>query len=704
MCPKPGSRGAQVVMNGLGQHFESPRRPRDKGKTQVFVPVSLLNIKHRRLVARLCVLKSKLSKTLQDQEGTLHGEILDADIKIDNDGAYFDPMDPDYIPSDKEDSLASSHHMPMEEDFSIVSENPDEKKTSNHGKRPILPDPPAQRLYVSWKALIPTLVVSYQHYTSRTPPVPERTRNYFASFLIILRRLRSLDPRMAVSLDLLSFYHTLFEQFKVLGSLIRMVNQYTTLSVEHRVEAAIQTCRDHVKAAKLSSQCSEPSTPPRSLSLVLFTPQGIPQTPPTPYSSALAFATGTVASACASILAQCCPACFGGTLFGRSTQGLQGSDIHVATDGNFHHRHCRSAGNSPSFYDPEYFLLKQQVDAMGTHVAKQRKKPSRTHTSSIPDKAIDSCEASYEAADDKKQKTSMESFDDTGLMALICRHDIPLFFANVDTPGEQQKFALALIAHLFSFLPPHATVVIFYDIGCVLDWTLSLYNIFPDEIIQRLCFATTAMHAYGREWACQLVYNPRLMTGLGLSDGEGTERLWSRLIKLIGIECSSSRQHHIWLINCQLVAVGHEMWADLGDWIKRRLRRGVQDQGRSFAKKLLTVELDAPTRLKKELDTVLALQADIDVTDRAIHAARAVIQKGAISDDTTAALDSLEHTHDRLLTKVDALYASLNVCAKFPELEGIRLEFVRTLLLAHDLKINIRKCAIGSFFEWDKLN
>jgi len=44
------------------------------------------------------------------------------------------------------------------------------------------------------------------------------------------------------------------------------------------------------------------------------------------------------------------------------------------------------------------------------------------------------------------------------------------------------------------------------------------------------------MHAYGHEWACQLIYNPRIIQGLGLSDGEGTERLWSRFIKLISIE------------------------------------------------------------------------------------------------------------------------------------------------------------------------
>ena len=62
----------------------------------------------------------------------------------------------------------------------------------------------------------------------------------------------------------------------------------------------------------------------------------------------------------------------------------------------------------------------------------------------------------------------------------------------------------------------------------------------PQVVVSRLRFATTAMHAYGHEWACQLVFNPWLTDGLGLSDGEGTERLWSCMIKLIGIEQSSS--------------------------------------------------------------------------------------------------------------------------------------------------------------------
>ena len=87
-------------------------------------------------------------------------------------------------------------------------------------------------------------------------------------------------------------------------------------------------------------------------------------------------------------------------------------------------------------------------------------------------------------------------------------------------------------------LPPSATVVVLYDIGCVLARSLekvcqialisistdiTKFNILPDDIIRRIHFATTAMHAYGHKWACQLMYNPRIIPGLGLSDGEGTE-------------------------------------------------------------------------------------------------------------------------------------------------------------------------------------
>ena len=113
---------------------------------------------------------------------------------------------------------------------------------------------------------------------------------------------------------------------------------------------------------------------------------------------------------------------------------------------------------------------------------------------------------------------------------------------------------------------------------------------------------------------------------------------------------------------------------------------------------------DAPARLKKELDVVLTLQADLDASEKALQVTRTVVEKGTNTDETLDALESLERSHDRLMNKVEVLYASLNVQDRFPELQGVDLDFVRTLLMARDLKINIRKRAIGSFFEWDKLD
>lgn len=93
------------------------------------------------------------------------------------------------------------------------------------------------------------------------------------------------------------------------------------------------------------------------------------------------------------------------------------------------------------------------------------------------DSAIDECENSHDAADGKKQKADDGNFDHTGVMALICRHDIPFFFANIDKPGEQQKYAVSLIEHFYSHLPTAATCAALYDVGCVMDHSMKMVGV-----------------------------------------------------------------------------------------------------------------------------------------------------------------------------------------------------------------------------------
>jgi hypothetical protein len=118
----------------------------------------------------------------------------------------------------------------------------------------------------------------------------------------------------------------------------------------------------------------------------------------------------------------------------------------------------------------------------------------------------------------------------------------------------------------------------------------------------------------------------------------------------------------------------------------------------------LTPLEDAPVRLRRELDKVLALQTQIDSVDKSIADAKQSITGPEASSDSIALLHGLEKTHETLSKQAEALYSSLNIQDSFPELQSLPLEFVRTLLMMRDLKINIRKRAIGSFYEWENLD
>lgn len=111
---------------------------------------------------------------------------------------------------------------------------------------------------------------------------------------------------------------------------------------------------------------------------------------------------------------------------------------------------------------------------MGEHIAAARRGPSKKrHGPKLPEAVVEECEKAFEAADETAEKSSGSKFDDNGVFAIVCRHDIPLFLANIDSPGEQQKYEVALIKHIMDLLPSTATVVSLYDIACVTDTMLT---------------------------------------------------------------------------------------------------------------------------------------------------------------------------------------------------------------------------------------
>ncbi|KAG1833599.1 hypothetical protein DFJ58DRAFT_736069 [Suillus subalutaceus] len=148
---------------------------------------------------------------------------------------------------------------------------------------------------------------------------------------------------------------------------------------------------------------------------------------------------------------------------------------------------------------------------------------------------LDGCGDSFLAADEKREKASTQFFADTGVMAMLCRHDRVLWLANMTSAGEKQHYALALIQKLFDNLPTDMTVGLLYDIGC------QLHRSCPQS------FTPTATNG-----ACQIIYHPRKCEGFGLSDGEGCERLWSALKHLIAPLRVSGFHQRLFVLNTQV--------------------------------------------------------------------------------------------------------------------------------------------------------
>ena len=156
MRPKPGTRRAQPVTHGLGKHFESPRRPRDKTRTNAIVHVPGQASKCRYALARLAQLQST---TAADTFESCDHEPDSTDIPWEKDVVDDSVMDEEYVPSDT--------------DYNMQDGEPDIGETrATTSNRCIIPDPPAQRLYSNWRSLILTLIIPFLNYTSRTRGKP----------------------------------------------------------------------------------------------------------------------------------------------------------------------------------------------------------------------------------------------------------------------------------------------------------------------------------------------------------------------------------------------------------------------------------------------------------------------------------------------------------------------------------------------------
>ncbi|TFK60081.1 hypothetical protein BDN72DRAFT_550118, partial [Pluteus cervinus] len=309
-----------------------------------------------------------------------------------------------------------------------------------------------------------------------------------------------------------------------------------------------------------------------------------------------------------------CPLCFGGEF--PSSVAIK-PDAIVCLDACFTQKRNKGPRDPErihpeSSFIPETDLQRMQsfVEAVRTPketVPKSKRQCNVTATAdepedvfegnlAVPVSVLDGCESSFTAADERREKASTKFFDDTALMALLCRHDRVLWIANMRSAGEKQHYALALLETLFQHLPLTFVIGLLYDIGCQLHRSCVKWG-FLKPYLDRIMFGISVFHAFGHQWACQLVYHPRKCVGFGLSDGEGCERFWHSISKLIPVLRVSGFHQRLYVLDAQVQHLDHTSLKRLGHWLARRTQHC---QKKRLAAEKALVECGQPETLLRE--------------------------------------------------------------------------------------------------------
>lgn len=241
-------------------------------------------------------------------------------------------------------------------------------------------------------------------------------------------------------------------------------------------------------------------------------------------------------------LHEMCPACFGWTT--KEKDLLEDSpSLIFSLDGNMQHKRFKRGGDPEGllthptycFIRPDWHRL-PQFDASTLNRTNQRL-AVRSKTTG--------CNRHFFAADELQLNNP--DIDEPGLVLATCRHGSQVrLFDMLPGLGERRAYA-ALLAEVLSASNPNAKLLITYDIAC--QFESFARRIHPGKF-DNASFAVPALHGYAHQFSCQVLYHCRFKEDFGQTDGEGVERNWSEMDRLVPpLRTSSKSRRRLALCN-----------------------------------------------------------------------------------------------------------------------------------------------------------
>ena len=132
-------------------------------------------------------------------------------------------------------------------------------------------------------------------------------------------------------------------------------------------------------------------------------------------------------------------------------------------------------------------------------------------------------------------------FDETGMFVAVCRHGFVLVVADMVKSGELAKYPLAVLEYLLKALEDGLGAG--YDVGCKFATTVNRSPL--GKLAREKCFKSLVglFHGHAHCRLCQIRHLGTYVEGLGLSDLEGCEHLFSRTNELAGVYRYASAFH-----------------------------------------------------------------------------------------------------------------------------------------------------------------
>ncbi len=430
-------------------------------------------------------------------------------------------------------------------------------------------------------------------------------------------------------------------------------------------------------------------------------------------------------------------------------------DAIVCLDACFTQKRRKSEGKvpAPPHTHPETVFVPEEESAQMEEIvesvrpSKPRRKSTEANTASanvtmqaetdyepglrVPTTVLNECHDSFLAADSNRVKASTAFFADTGLMALLCRHDRVLWLVNMTSAGEKQHYALTLLDKLFQHIPQSMRIGVLYDIGCQLHRSCVKFD-FLSHALDRITFGISVFHAYGHQWPCQLIYHPRKCPGFGLTDGEGCERFWSSIKLLIPSLRVSGYFHRIYTLDTQIKHLDEKSLFGLGKWLNRKwiivflrnqdaadILKSVYSEG--FMEEIIRSEwikqvneqikpLKKQTKniADKEIQEILLLMKNIEIYKDQAAEYRMMIQTGKYENNYTLTevqplLQEIELTINKTNKSIQNKKAKLSVDEKENLTKLLGNNFLRARLNALALKERIRERLRQRKFELENL-